>query len=160
MTLYIYRVGWTYPAKNPIYRSKSIKIPSCTRTLLGPVRPTGQTGRSYQTGYRRLDRSDRLGVPVRPVCSCYCQFWLSTLTLSAQLTAHIYPSHPLHHPSHICPSPHNSGASLRGGREFRRRQLCSITMAGRCCFLPLSRLLLLVVLLCAALHGGGAVARL
>ena len=25
MTHYIYRVGWTYPARNPIYRSKSIK---------------------------------------------------------------------------------------------------------------------------------------
>ena len=48
MTLYIYRVGWTYPARNPITRSKSIKTPSCTRIPLGPVRPidpTGQTGR-------------------------------------------------------------------------------------------------------------------
>ena len=51
--LYIYRVGWTYPAKNPIYRSKSIKISSCIRTLLGPVRLLQQS-----------DRSDR---SVRPV---------------------------------------------------------------------------------------------
>ena len=26
VTLYIYRVGWTYPARNPFYRSRSIKI--------------------------------------------------------------------------------------------------------------------------------------
>ena len=30
-----------------------MKNSSCIRTLLGPVRPTGQTGRSYQTGYRK-----------------------------------------------------------------------------------------------------------
>ena len=42
VTLYIYRMRWTYPARNPIYRSKSIKISSCTRTLLGPVRPVGR----------------------------------------------------------------------------------------------------------------------
>ena len=41
VALYIYRVGWTYPARNPITRSKSIKIPSCTRIPLGPVRPVG-----------------------------------------------------------------------------------------------------------------------
>ena len=66
MTLYIYRVGWTYPARNPITRSKSIKIPSCTRFPLGPVRPvdpTGQTGRLLPDRLQRLtgrvDRSDR-----------------------------------------------------------------------------------------------------
>ena len=54
VTLYIYRVAWTYPTRNPIYRYKSMKISSCTQTLLGPVRPvrpTGQTGRSCQTSY-------------------------------------------------------------------------------------------------------------
>ena len=70
VTLYIYRVGWTYPAKNPVYRSKSIENPNCTRTPLGPVRPvrpTGQTGRSYQIDYSNLYRSDRLEILVRPV---------------------------------------------------------------------------------------------
>ena len=82
VTLYIYRVGWTYPAINLVYISKSIKIPSCTRTLLGsvrPVKPTGQTGRSYQTGYRktptgqtayghRSDRSANFGRQHMPPC--------------------------------------------------------------------------------------------
>ena len=69
MTLYIYRVGWTYPGRNPITRSKSIKIPSCTRNPLGPVRPVGccrtdygvwpvrPLGRTGQTA--RAYRSDR-----------------------------------------------------------------------------------------------------
>ena len=77
VTLYIYRVGKTYPARNPVYRSKSIKNSNCTRTPPRPVRPvgpTGQTGWSCQTVYRRLDRSDRLDTPVRPVCSGYYQF--------------------------------------------------------------------------------------
>ena len=26
--------------------------------------------------------TDRLDTPVRPICSSYCQFWLSTLTMS------------------------------------------------------------------------------
>ena len=69
MTLYIYRVGWTYPARNSIKKSKSIKIPSCTRIPLGPVRPvdpTGQTGRLLPDRVQRLTgqtarayRSDR-----------------------------------------------------------------------------------------------------
>ena len=45
-------------------------ISSCTRTLLGPVRPvrpTGQTGWSCQTNHIHVDRSDRLNIPVRPV---------------------------------------------------------------------------------------------
>ena len=50
MTLYIYRVGKTYPARNPVYRSKSIKNSNCTRTPR-PVRPPGHTG---QTGLFRL----------------------------------------------------------------------------------------------------------
>ena len=81
MNFYIYRVGWTYPAKNPIISAKSIKIPNCTQIPLGPVRPTGQIGRSCQTGYRCFDRSDRLSAPVRPVCTGCCQFWLSTYAL-------------------------------------------------------------------------------
>ena len=59
MTLYIYRVGWTCPARNPITRFKSMKITSCTRTLLGPVRlvgPTDQTDRLCQTSYGITDR--------------------------------------------------------------------------------------------------------
>jgi len=69
VTLYIYTVEWTYPAKNSIIRSKSIKIPSYTRIPLGPVRPvdpTGQTGRLLQDRLQRLTgqtarayRSDR-----------------------------------------------------------------------------------------------------
>ena len=66
MTLYIYRVGWTYLARNPITRSKSIKIPSCIRIPLGPVDPTGQTGRLLPDRLQRLTgqtarayRSDR-----------------------------------------------------------------------------------------------------
>ena len=41
-----------------------MKNPSCTRTLLGPVGPTGQTGRSLSDRPHCLDRSDR---SVRPV---------------------------------------------------------------------------------------------
>ena len=78
VTLYIYRVGKTYPARNPVFRSKSIKNSNCTWTSPRPVGPTGQTGWSCQTVYRHLDRSDRLDTPVRPVCSGYCQFWSST----------------------------------------------------------------------------------
>ena len=57
MTLYIYRVGRTYPAINPITRSKSIKIPSYTQIPLGPVRPVDPTG---QTGRLLPDRLQRL----------------------------------------------------------------------------------------------------
>ena len=70
MILYIYRVGWTYPARNPVYRFKSMKNPNCTWTLPGPVRPvgpTGQTGRSLPNRPQCLYRSDRLVRPVRPV---------------------------------------------------------------------------------------------
>ena len=69
MTLYIYRVGWTYPARNPVYISKSMKNPSRTRTLPGPVRPVGPcwTGHSASTGQTaRPDRLDRL-VPILAV---------------------------------------------------------------------------------------------
>ena len=71
MTLYIYRVGWTYPARNPYYRSRSTKNPYLTRTPPRPVRPVGpcQTGHNASTGQTaRSDRSDR-----------WCQFWLSTV---------------------------------------------------------------------------------
>src|SRR6185312_7004984 len=81
VTLYIYRVGKTYPARNHVYRSKSIKNSNYTRTPPRPVRPvgpTGQTGWSCQTVYKHLDRSDHLDTPIRPVCSGYCQFWSST----------------------------------------------------------------------------------
>ena len=72
MTLYIYRVGWTYPVKNSVYRSKSMKTPSCTWTLPGPVRPVGpcRRGHSASTGQNaRSDRSDRL-VPILAVNIC------------------------------------------------------------------------------------------
>ena len=49
VTLYIYRVGWTYPVRNPVYRSKTIKISNCTRTLLGPVRPVGRASLVTET---------------------------------------------------------------------------------------------------------------
>ena len=59
MTLYIYRVGWIYPVTNPIRRLKFIKIPSCTRIPLRPVRPVvaGQAG--SETNERRLGRTRR-----------------------------------------------------------------------------------------------------
>ena len=81
VALYIYRVGWTYPTRNPVYRSKSIKILNCTRTPFGPVEPvwpTGQTGWSCQTGYSITYQSDYPGWPVRPVGLVCCQFWSST----------------------------------------------------------------------------------
>ena len=75
VTLYIYRMGKTYPVRNPIYRSKSIRFPNCTQTphgLVRPVRPTGRTatgltGRSLPDWPQCLDRSDRSVGPVRPV---------------------------------------------------------------------------------------------
>ena len=51
-----------------------MKIYNCTRTLLGPVRPVS----SCQIGYSVIDRSDRLGRPIRPVVLVCCQFWSST----------------------------------------------------------------------------------
>ena len=48
------------PVRNPVYRSKSMKNPSCTRTLPGPVRPCW-TGYSALTG-----QTDRL-VPILAV---------------------------------------------------------------------------------------------
>ena len=67
VTLYIYRVGWTYPVRNPVYRSKPMKNPSCTRTLPGPVTPVGPC------------RTATVPRPVRPLGQTgWCQFWLST----------------------------------------------------------------------------------
>ena len=55
-----------FPAKNPVYRSKSMKNPNCTRTLPVPVGPC-RTGHSASTGQTaRSDRSDRL-VPILAV---------------------------------------------------------------------------------------------
>ena len=51
-----------------------MKISSCTRTLLGPVRPVG----SCRISYIVKDRSDRLEQPVRPVALVCYQFWSST----------------------------------------------------------------------------------
>ena len=61
VTLYIYRVGKTYPARNSVYRSKSIRFPNCTRIPHGPVRPTIRPVSSSRIGYNITDRSDRLG---------------------------------------------------------------------------------------------------
>ena len=63
VTLYIYRVGKTYPARNPVYISKSIKNSNYSRTPPRPVRlvgPTGQTGRAPAGSATAPDRSDRL----------------------------------------------------------------------------------------------------
>ena len=65
VTLYIYRVGKTYPARNPVYRSKSIKNSNYSRIpprLVRLVRPTGQTHRSDRSGSCRISYSTR---PVR-----------------------------------------------------------------------------------------------
>ena len=74
MTLYIYRVGWTYPARNPITDLNlqrvlvvlGFQVDRSDRSDL-----TGQTGRCCQTGYMvqtgqtaQKHRSDR---SVRPV---------------------------------------------------------------------------------------------
>ena len=70
VTLYIYRVGKTYPARNPVYRSKFIKNSNYSRTPPRPIRPvgpTGQTGRAPAGSATAPDRSDRLARPVRPV---------------------------------------------------------------------------------------------
>ena len=81
VTLYIYRVGKTYLARNPIYRSKSIKNSNYCRIPPRSVRPVGPTGRSpagLATVPRpvrllgqttRSDRSDRL-VPILAVNIC------------------------------------------------------------------------------------------
>ena len=63
VTLYIYRVGKTYPVSNSIYRSKSIKNPNYSRTPPRPVRPVGpigQTSRAPAGSATAPDRSDRL----------------------------------------------------------------------------------------------------
>ena len=41
VTLYIYRVGKIYPARNHVYIYKSIKNPNYSRTPSRPVGPTG-----------------------------------------------------------------------------------------------------------------------
>ena len=75
------------PRKKFFYRSKSIKILNCSRTLGRPDRPvrsTCQSSRSCQTDYKNLDRSDCLRKPIRPVSpSCY-QFW-SSIPLQYQI---------------------------------------------------------------------------
>ena len=47
-----------------------MKNPSCTRTLPGPVGPTGQIGRSLPDRPQCLDRSDRSVRPVGANFSC------------------------------------------------------------------------------------------
>ena len=70
VTLYIYRMAKTYPVRNPIYRSKSIKNSNYSGIPLRPVRPVGptdQTGRAPAGSATAPDRSDRLVRTVRPV---------------------------------------------------------------------------------------------
>ena len=79
VTLYIYRVGWTYPARNLVYISKSIKIPSCTRTLLGPVRPVGRirpaTGKPQPV--RPPTDTSQTGLPILVINICPPVLWQS-----------------------------------------------------------------------------------
>ena len=72
MTLYIYRVGWTYLVRNPIYRSKSIKILNYTRTPFGPVRPVGSCETSYnaQTGQTAWSNQSDWLLPILAVNIC------------------------------------------------------------------------------------------
>ena len=67
VTLYIYRVGKTYPVRNSIYISKSIKNPNYSRTPPRRVGPTGQTGQAPAGSATAPDRSDRLVRLVRLV---------------------------------------------------------------------------------------------
>ena len=63
VTLYIYRVGKTYPTRSHVYRSKFIKNSNYSRIPPRPVRPvgpTGQTGRSPAGQTTAPDRSDQL----------------------------------------------------------------------------------------------------
>ena len=69
MTIYIYRVGWTYPARNPITDLNLQRV----LVILG-----FQVDRSDRSvlpdrlhGPDRLDRSQ---APVRPVCSTSANF--------------------------------------------------------------------------------------
>ena len=62
VALYIYRVGWTYPAKKFFLQIWIYQKPNSTRTLLGPIRPVGLLPGRLQrpTGQTaRTDRSDR-----------------------------------------------------------------------------------------------------
>ena len=60
MTLIFIGWGWTYPTRNPVYRSKSMKNPSCTQTLPRPVGPC-RTGHSL--------------VPILAINICPPIFW-------------------------------------------------------------------------------------
>ena len=72
VTLYIYRVGWTYPVRNPITDLNLQKVLVVLRFQLD------RSDRSALCRtWNRFDRSDRLCAPVRPVC----QFWSSTYVL-------------------------------------------------------------------------------
>ena len=72
MTLYIYRVGWTYPEKNPITYLNLQRI----LVVLGfQVDRSDRSDRSVLPD--RLhgpDRSDCSQAPVRPVCSTSVNF--------------------------------------------------------------------------------------
>ena len=70
VTLYIYRVGKTYSARNHVYRSKSIKNSNYSRIPPRPVRPVGPTGRAPAGSATAPDRSDRLARPVDANFGC------------------------------------------------------------------------------------------
>ena len=72
MTLYIYRVGWTYPARNSI---TDLNLQRVLVVLGFQVDRSDRSDRSVLPD--RLhgpDRSDRPQAPVRPVCSTSANF--------------------------------------------------------------------------------------
>ena len=59
VSFYIYRVGWTYSARNSFYRFE-LKKHNSTRTPLGPVRPVGLLPSRLQLSTGKTARTDRL----------------------------------------------------------------------------------------------------
>ena len=85
MTLYIYRVGWTYPARNPITDLNLQRVLVVLGFQVDPlVRPVG------------VARPATWSRPVRPLSSTgqtglfdQCQFWSSTVGFCEDLTVEI-----------------------------------------------------------------------
>jgi hypothetical protein len=79
--LYIYRVGRSWPARNPFTTRNSQGLHNSTRTRGPPVRPTGQTGVAVAgSAIRRPTgqtveghRSDRWRQPIRLCAKFGCQ---------------------------------------------------------------------------------------
>jgi len=84
VTLYIYTVGWTYPARNPITDLNLQRVLVVLEFQVDRSDRTSQTGRCCQTGYmvqtgqtalkHRSDRSVR-PVPILVVNICPPIFW-------------------------------------------------------------------------------------